>query len=156
MEHSTARAAQGSPPVSGFGKSVARLFGMEVVVGAIFLVSALAAVAGTRTADGVALIWPSTAIAASLLIRARSVRWPLAIVVLLAAGVLANRFGGSDAWLTAAALAAVNVLEIAAAAYCFRVLYRFPYPEISIFQASFWAVLTATLYGWSLGISICK
>jgi diguanylate cyclase (GGDEF)-like protein/PAS domain S-box-containing protein len=145
MEHSTARAAQGGPHVPGFGKNVARLFGVEVVVGAIFLVSALAAVAGTRAADGVALIWPSTAIAASLLVRARSVRWPLAIVVLLAAGVLANRFGGGDAWQTAAALAAVNVLEIGVAAYCFRVLYRFPYPEISIFQASFMTLVMAIL-----------
>jgi len=145
MEKNTAPAARGSPHIPGFGRGAVRLSGPELIVGAVFLLSALAAVGGTRTPDGVALIWPSTAIAASLLIRVRNVRWPLAIAVLFAAGILANRLGGSDAWRTAAALSMVNVLEIGAMAYAFRVLYRFPYPEISIFQASFMTLIMAVM-----------
>ncbi len=121
------------------------LVGPELGVAAVFLATALAAVVGTRFAADVALIWPSTAIAASILIRLHKVRWPLALGLIWLAGTLANRLGAADPWLQAVALGLVNVVEIAIAVYLIRGLARYPFPDITIFQASFTTVVMAVL-----------
>jgi diguanylate cyclase (GGDEF)-like protein/PAS domain S-box-containing protein len=115
---------------------VARSIGPEIWLGLVFLASAWIATHATRTPEGLALLWPSNAIVSAVLIRMARVRWLLAVPALLLAGFVANLLGGGDHPLVALALAAVNVLEIGVAAFVFRRLLRYPFPDITIMQAS--------------------
>jgi diguanylate cyclase len=117
----------------------------EIGLGAVFLGSALVAIASTRLTANVALMWPSTALAAAILMRHRRVRWALAAAVILLAGVLANRLGGGDPWLKSVGLGAVNLAEIAAMVWVFRALLPYPFPDITIFQASYTTLIMAAL-----------
>jgi diguanylate cyclase (GGDEF)-like protein/PAS domain S-box-containing protein len=138
-------------------RTVARSIGPEALLGLVFLLSAWVATHATRTPEGLALLWPSNAIAGAVLIRMARVRWALALPILLLASFAANMLGGGDHAGVASALALVNVLEVGAAALIFRRLLRYPFPDISIMQASsmtlvmgvlvtgFGALLTSTL-----------
>ncbi|HTQ35940.1 MAG TPA: diguanylate cyclase [Steroidobacteraceae bacterium] len=136
MDHRSASPEAINPRARRLHKAAARV-GPEIGLGAIFLATALLAIASTRASEGLALLWPCNAIAAAVLIRLREVRWWRAVMALLVAGILANRLGGGDPWLVALGLSLVNLAEIAAMVYVFRVLAPFPYPDITIFQASY-------------------
>lgn len=128
----------GRPRPGSLRSAATRLLYPEISLAAVFLAFALVAVTRTRAAEGLALIWPANAIAAAVLVRLRQVRWSLAGISLLLAGVIANRAGG-DSWPVTLGLSLVNVVEIAAVVYLFRVRIRIPFPDITIPQA---AVLT--------------
>jgi diguanylate cyclase (GGDEF)-like protein/PAS domain S-box-containing protein len=109
---------------------------VEILVGLAVLVSACISIFVTRIPGAIALFWPSSAIAAALLIRLPRVRWPLAAVSVWMALLLANVFAAHRPWPAAALFACVNVLEMTLAVAVFRFTWRFPYPHISILQAA--------------------
>src|SRR5262245_10034124 len=127
--------AAGDPRPGNLRAALTRFLYPEVALGAVFLAFALAAVSETRAAEGLALIWPATAIAAAVLIRLRQVRWWRAGVLLLLGGLIANRVSGHS-WAVSFGLGMVNVAEIGAVVYLFRVRLRVPFPDISIPQAA--------------------
>ncbi len=122
---------------------VARILLPEITLGVVYLAAALIAIASTRFGD-LALIWPCNGIAAAVLIRLREVRWVRAITALLAACLLANLIMG-DSWALALGLSLVNMGEIAAMVYVFRVLVRYPFPDITIPQASYMTLVMGIL-----------
>lgn len=136
-------AQHGNAPQHGRGRALALIIPPEVMLALVYLLFALLAIAATRSGD-LALIWPSNAIAAGVLIRLRRVRWVLAAVSLPAACVAANLLMGSS-WTLALGLSVVNMLEIAAMVYVFRVLVRYPFPEITITQASIMTLVMGIL-----------
>lgn len=144
-DHSVTSASTQRARSRALSDTLSWLAGPELGVAAAFLAAALAAVIGTRFATDLALIWPGTAIAASILIRLRKVRWPLALASIFIAGILANLLGADDSWPEAVGLAFVNVAEVAIAAYVFRVLIRYPFPDITIFQASYLTLVMAVV-----------
>jgi len=119
-------------------------------VGALFLLVSVAAIATTRASGGAALLWPSNALAASLLIRMPQVRWSAAYLSVLLAGLLANHFAGGDSWGLSLGFTLVNLFEINLMVATFRFLIRFPYPQITIVQAS---VMTLFMGLFATGIA---
>lgn len=113
----------------------------ELMLGLLFLAISLMSIAATRAGGGIALIWPCNAIAACLLIRMHNVRWPWAAASILVAGIASNVLGAGDVLPVAAAFAAINLLEIALMVGCFRWLVRYPYPDVTIAQASIMTVV---------------
>jgi diguanylate cyclase (GGDEF)-like protein/PAS domain S-box-containing protein len=108
----------------------------ELLLGGAYFLMAVLCILATRLDGGVALIWPGNAVAAAVLIRLRTVNWLRAALALACAGVLANRFAAQDSWGFAVALTLVNLAEIAVMVYAYRVVFRFPAPNITIAQAS--------------------
>ena len=113
---------------------------IEMLVGVALFGAASVSFWMTRAPNGIALLWPGTAIAAALLIRLPQVRWKVAIPAVLIAALLANMLAGHRSWDMAAQLAAVSGLEISLMVVVFRFLLIYPYPHISINNA---AVMTA-------------
>ncbi len=111
----------------------------ELGIAVLFFLLAAAEILAGRLAH-VTLLWPSDAIAAALLIRLRHLRWLSAGIALAAAGLAAN-FPGVHAWGFALALTVVHLAEIAAMVLAYRVLFRFPYPYLSIDQATHMTLL---------------
>ena len=126
-------------------ESIARLPLAEVAIGVAFLLSALAAIAATRSTGGAAMIWPANAVAAALLIRMPRVRWVIAAGALICAGVLANTVGAGDPIALAAAMAGVNLAEIGLTTWVFRRVARFPIPNITVIQSVQMLVLFAAV-----------
>ncbi|MEO6186620.1 MAG: MASE1 domain-containing protein, partial [Steroidobacteraceae bacterium] len=114
-------------------------------LGAIFLVCAVVAILTTRANAGIALLWPGNAIVAALLIRMRHVRWSATAVAIFVAGACANRLLGHDASQVAIALTAVNMVEIAAMVYVFRVAIPLPFPKLTILQAAYMTLIMGIL-----------
>jgi integral membrane sensor domain MASE1 len=114
----------------------------ECLVAAAVFVSASLSILFTREAAGIALFWPASAIAGTLLIRLPRVRWVGAAVLVLAALIFANVWAAHRSWAEACLFAGASALEIALMVAVFRFLWRFPYPDISIGQA---AAMTAIL-----------
>ena len=114
----------------------------ELLIGATLCVAASLSFWMTRSPNGIALLWPGTAIAAALLIRLPQVRWRVAIPSVLLALLLTNVLVGHRAWGVAALFAGINGAEIALMVLAFRFILVFPYPQISISQA---AILTTLL-----------
>ena len=112
---------------------------------ALFTASSLSILA-TRTPGGISMFWPGAALAGAVLIRLPRVRWLSAAVLLWLALFLANWAASHRVWHAAAALACVNLAEIAMMVAAFRVVSRFPYPDITLGQA--------TLMMVELGIAI--
>jgi len=112
-----------------------RIASPEVILGLVFFVVSLLSVLASRADRGIALIWPGNAIAAALLIRMHKMRWIAAAGSILLAGVLANRLSGGDSWALALGFALINLFEIAVTVATFRYAIRYPYPDISIWQA---------------------
>jgi diguanylate cyclase len=103
------------------------------------------AIGTTRANGGISLLWPGNAIIAAVLIRARRTNWLAVAVAILLAGVSSNIIAGHDSWQVALALTAVNLIEIAATVYVFRVAIQLPYPRLSIFQASLMTLIMGVL-----------
>jgi diguanylate cyclase len=103
----------------------------ELLVIAIFFLTALTSIAVTRNASGSSLLWPANAIAAALLVRWPTLRWGRVFVGLLLAGAVANVLGANDAPVGSVAMSAADVLEVGATAYLFRGFARLPFPNIS-------------------------
>jgi diguanylate cyclase (GGDEF)-like protein/PAS domain S-box-containing protein len=114
----------------------------EFLVASAAFVSACLAILFTREPGGIALFWPSSAIAGTLLIRLPRVRWVSAAVLVFAALFFANLWEAHRPWLDAGLFAGASSLEIALMVAVFRFLWRFPYPDISTGQA---ATMTAIL-----------
>lgn len=112
----------------------------ETVVAALFLIAATGAFVMTRVNSGIALIWPANAVASALLIRLSKVRWLSAGILLFAANVAANTFVAHRGLPVSIVFSCLNGAEIALTVWVFRSLARFPYPQISIGQAT---ILTA-------------
>ncbi len=96
----------------------------------------------TRVPGGIALFWPCSAIAATLLIRLEKVRWPAACISIVTALLLANALVTHRPWTAAWGFVCVNCIETGLMVVAFRCIWRFPYPNISINQA---AMMTAVL-----------
>jgi hypothetical protein len=112
----------------------------EMLVGLGVLMSACVAVWATRVPGGIALFWPSSAIAAALLIRFPNLRCGWTALAVLAAFVVANLIAAHRPLALAALFGLVNATEIALMVLAFRFVKAFPYPMITISQA---AVMTA-------------
>ncbi len=69
---------------------------LPLVLGCIFLLCAILAVATTRANGGIALLWPGNAIVAAVLIRARRVNWLATAIAILVAGMSSNLIVGGD------------------------------------------------------------
>jgi integral membrane sensor domain MASE1 len=108
----------------------------ELAVGAMFFLSACASMLFTRVAGGISLFWPANAIAAALLIRLPRVSWAAAGLSLAAAALTANVAVAHRSWDVAVLFSTINLAEIAILASIFRTAWRFPYPDISIGQAT--------------------
>jgi diguanylate cyclase len=113
----------------------ARIQAPEILVGFLFFASACAAIWLTRIPGGIALFWPSNAIATALLIRLPKLRVYSAFAALLAAAILANLVAGHRTWQTAVEFSAINLAEVGAVSWIFRVAARLPYPDITVGQA---------------------
>jgi diguanylate cyclase (GGDEF)-like protein/PAS domain S-box-containing protein len=109
----------------------------ELAIAAIFFVVALGSMLMTRVNGGISLIWPANAVAAALLIRSPKVRWLSAAVLLFVAGAVSNATVAHRAWPISIVFSSINTAEIAFTVWMFRSQVRFPYPEISIGQATF-------------------
>jgi len=109
-------------------------------VGLAVLASACLSIQLTRVPGGVTLFWPVNAVAAALLIRLPQVRWLSAAVSVFLAVLLANVLVAHRPWPVALLFDCVNGAEIALMVAAFRLVWRFPYPEITINQA---VVMTA-------------
>jgi diguanylate cyclase (GGDEF)-like protein/PAS domain S-box-containing protein len=108
----------------------------ELLIGLALLGSSWIAILLTRVPGGITLFWPGSAIAAALLIRVPRVRWLSATICVVAALLIANAVAAHRSWPVAASLSAVSLLEIAMMVAVFR-LWRFPYPGLTVNQASF-------------------
>lgn len=114
-------------------------------IGLIFMACAVLAITTSRANSNIALLWPGNAIAAALLIRMRSFNWLAMGSALAIGGIAANRLAGGDAWQMSIALTAVNLLEIAAAVYVFRIVKPLPYPRLTIYQAAFMTLVMGVI-----------
>jgi diguanylate cyclase len=108
----------------------------EIPVGVAVFVSACISIFLTRAPGGIALLWPSTAIAAALLIRLPRVRWGRAVASVFAAFFLANLTVGHRSWPIAGLFTCVNLGEMGLMVAAFRIAWRLPYPYITIAQAA--------------------
>lgn len=112
----------------------------ELLIALALLISSSLSILLTRTAGGISLFWPGSVIAAAVLIRLPRVRWLSAAVLLWLAVFLTQRLLTDWSWPTAAAIASVNLAEIALMVAAFRLVWRFPYPDITLEQATFMTV----------------
>jgi diguanylate cyclase (GGDEF)-like protein/PAS domain S-box-containing protein len=112
----------------------------ELLVGLAVLVSACLSIQLTRVPGGVTLFWPANGVAAALLIRLPKVRWVSAAVCIFLAVLLANVLVSHRSWPVALLFDCVNGAEIALMVAAFRLVWHFPYPDITISQA---VVMTA-------------
>jgi diguanylate cyclase len=111
-----------------------------MLVGLAVLVSACVAIKLTRVPGGIALVWPSDAIAAALLIRFRHLRCGRAALAVIGAFILANLLIGHRPWTMSVLFGSVNLTEIALMVAAFRFARVAPYPNITIGHA---ALMTA-------------
>jgi diguanylate cyclase len=102
----------------------------------IYFVCVQIAAATVAFAGGVTLFWPANAIVAALLIRQRQVSLLVTLVALLLAGPIALHAALDTTWQMGLGFTAVNLVEIAASVYAFRVLLPLPFPKITIWQAT--------------------
>lgn len=129
----------------------------------LFAVSSLSILL-TRAPGGIALFWPGNAIAASILIRMLRVRRASTAGLLWLGLFLAQALVAHRAWHAAAGIASINLLEIALMVAAFRGMWRFPYPNITIAQATFMTAvggvsipaLTALLAGALLAVEYTR
>jgi diguanylate cyclase (GGDEF)-like protein/PAS domain S-box-containing protein len=120
------------PPASAIGGRGPRLIAQaELLVVAIFFLTALTSIAVTRNAGGSSLLWPANAIAAALLVRWPTLRWGRVSFGLLLAGTVANVLGANDAPIGSLAMSAADLLEVVLTAYLFRGYARLSFPDIT-------------------------
>jgi diguanylate cyclase len=103
----------------------------ELLLIAVFFLTALTSIAVTGNAGGSSLLWPANAIAAAMLVRWPALRWGRVLAGLLLAGAVANVLGANDAPLGSLAMSAADVLEVALTTYLFRGYARLPFPNIT-------------------------
>jgi diguanylate cyclase (GGDEF)-like protein/PAS domain S-box-containing protein len=115
----------------------------EVLLGSAVFVSACLAIELTKIPGGIALFWPCAAIAGAVLIRLPRVRWLLAGAVLWLAVFGASVLIAKRTWLAASLFAWINLVEIGGMVAAFRFAWPFPYPRISVVQAT----LMTMVYG---------
>jgi diguanylate cyclase len=106
----------------------------------LFAVSSLSILL-TRAPGDIALLWPGSAIAASVLVRMPRVRLASGAALLWLSVFLANALIAHRVWHAAAGMASINLLEIALVVAAFRGVWQFPYPNITIAQATFMTVV---------------
>src|ERR1700712_1966754 len=104
----------------------------EALLGTSLFVAACISILLTRVPGGIALFWPGSAIAGAVLIRMPRVRWFAATFGIYLSITLANVIAAHRAWLIAATLSAVNLVEVALMVAAFRFVWRFQYPNITI------------------------
>ena len=107
-----------------------------MLVGLSVLVSACVAIWLTRIPGGIALIWPSSAIAAALLIRFPHLRCGPTAPAVFAAFIIANLLAAHRPWALAALFGLINLTEIALMVAAFRFVKVFPYPNITVGHAT--------------------
>lgn len=106
----------------------------EALLGVAVFLSAYLAIRLTHVPSGITLFWPANGIAAAALIRLPRVRWASA-AALIWLGLLCALPATHHGWRTALAFSCVNGAEIALMAAAFRLVWIFPYPDITIGQA---------------------
>jgi diguanylate cyclase len=112
----------------------------EMLVGLAVFLAACLSIQLTWVPGGVSLFWPANGLAAALLMRLPKVRWGSAAVSVLLAGLLANVLLAQRSWPIALLFDGVNGAEIALTVAAFRLLLRFPLPDITVAQG---VVITA-------------
>jgi diguanylate cyclase (GGDEF)-like protein/PAS domain S-box-containing protein len=108
----------------------------EILLGMALFAVASISIFLTKIPGGIALLWPASAIAAAVLIRLPRVRWVPALLSVLTALFLASSLDAHQPPGIAAGFACVNAIEIALMVAVFRFMWRFPYPDITIGQAT--------------------
>jgi len=104
----------------------------ELLVVALFALTALISLDVTRSGSGSPLFWPATGVAAALLVREAGLRWGRVLFGLLLAGTLLNHLVGGNAPVDSLALSAVDTFEVGLTAYVLRSdLVRLPFPNIT-------------------------
>jgi diguanylate cyclase (GGDEF)-like protein/PAS domain S-box-containing protein len=93
-----------------------------------------------RGPGSISLFWPGSAIAAAVLIRLPRVRWLSAAALLWLSVFLADLLLAHRPGPAAAVFALLNLAEIALMVAAFRIVWRFPYPDITLAQATFMTV----------------
>jgi diguanylate cyclase len=99
----------------------------------------------TRAPSGIALFWPASALAAAILIRVPHLRWLRASALLWLSIFLAHVLIAHRSAYAAAGVAVINLAEISVTVAAFRVVWRLPYPNITIGQASFMTAVMGVL-----------
>ena len=105
-------------------------------IGLALFVSASISIWLTRMPGEIALFWPGSAVAACLLLRLPRIRWLSAVLVVVVALLLTNLAVGHRPWFLATIFASLNAIEIFLMVTVFRFVWRFPYPNITMDQAS--------------------
>ena len=131
LEMSAKAQAGDAPDLTGARRRVL-VSKREVLVVALFALTALISLDVTRNGTGAPLFWPATGVAAALLVRWHGLRWGRILFGLQVAGTLINWLAGGNAAGPSVALAAVDVFEVGFTAYVLRSdLVRLPFPNIT-------------------------
>jgi diguanylate cyclase len=109
---------------------------LEVLIALATFVAACTSIALTRAPGGIALFWPACAIAGAWLIRTARVRSGWIAALLFAALLIANVWMGERTLAPSLLLSCVGLLEIGLMVAAFRLLWVYPYPDISLAQAA--------------------
>src|SRR5215472_10640221 len=107
----------------------------EALIGLAVFVAAAFSVQLTHVPGGITFFWPANGIAAAALIRLPKVRWLAAAGFIALAFVLVNVVLFHRPWLIALMFTGANGVEVALMMAAFRLLWVFPYPNITIGQA---------------------
>jgi diguanylate cyclase (GGDEF)-like protein/PAS domain S-box-containing protein len=124
----------------------------EALLGASLFGASCISILLTRVPGGIALFWPSSAIAGAVLIRLRRVRWIAATLSVFLSIALASILAAHRPWRIAFLLSAVNLVEVALMVVAFRFVWRRRYPNISIDHAT---LMTALFGIWFPGVTAC-
>jgi len=124
----------------------------EALLGASLFGASCISILLTRVPGGIALFWPTSAIAGAVLIRLHRVRWIAATLSVFFSILLSNILAAHRPWQIACLLSGVNLVEVALMVVAFRFVWRRPYPNISIEHA---ALMTALFGIWIPGVAAC-
>jgi diguanylate cyclase len=116
-------------------------FSLELLIAACAFAAACISIHLTRVPGGIALFWPVSAIAGAWLIRVPLVVWPRMGILLLSATVLASLWIGHRPLPAAVVLSAVNLAEIALMVAAYRLVWKYPYPDVTLAQAAHMAAI---------------
>lgn len=112
------------------------LLGSTLALTMLFFAVNAACLLLVRGVSGLAQVWPGNAIAAALLIRMRRFSWTQAAISVLTSSFLANTLAGHRTAGASLAFTLINAVEIGLMVIAFRVVWRFPYPRLTVGHAT--------------------
>ena len=113
----------------------------ELAIAAALFAAAAASIHLTRVPGGIALFWPGSVIAATLLIRAPAIRWVAGGMLMTLAVSLANVWVAHRAPGIALLFGLVNAVEIGLMVAAYRLVWTFSFPGLNINQAAHMAAI---------------